>query len=82
MELLEDELLSLAILILKKAKIEQKLRATFKCMLRKMFSCCGLKNIENELKYLNESINEIKLKSIKKKSIKKKSMKLKRFSSI
>lgn len=60
MELIEDELLSLAILILKKAKIEEKLRQTFKCFLRKCFSCCGMKNIEAELHFLNESIEELK----------------------
>lgn len=60
MELVEEELLALALLILQKAKIEKKLRQTFKCLLRKLFSCCGLKNIENELKFLNESIDELK----------------------
>jgi len=58
--LIEEHLLGLAILILKKAKIEQKLRQTFKCFLRKCFSCCGMKNIENELQFLNDSIEELK----------------------
>tara|TARA_R110000803_G_scaffold105486_4_gene173708 strand:- start:642 stop:863 length:222 start_codon:yes stop_codon:yes gene_type:complete len=62
MEIVEDKLLELAILMLKKAKIEEKLRKTFRCFLRKMFSCCGMKNIENELQYLNKSITEIKEK--------------------
>ena len=60
MEILTDEALTLAILIIRKAKIEEKLRQTFKCFLRKCFSCCGMKNIENELKYLNEAIEELK----------------------
>lgn len=60
MEIIEEEILSLAILILQKAKIEKKLRQTFRCFLRKCFSCCGMKNIENELHYLNESIDKIK----------------------
>ena len=58
--ILTEEALSLAILIIRKAKIEEKLRQTFKCFLRKCFSCCGMKNIENELKYLNEAIEELK----------------------
>ena len=60
MEILSEEALTLAILIIRKAKIEEKLRQTFKCFLRKCFSCCGMKNIENELKYLNEAIEELK----------------------
>lgn len=59
MEILETQLLELAVLILKKAKIERYLRKTFRCFLRKCFSCCGMKNIENELKYLNEAISEL-----------------------
>lgn len=53
---LEAKLLELAVLILKKAKIEKKLRQTFKCILRKCFTCCGMKNIEHELIYLNDEI--------------------------
>ena len=60
MDILTDEILGLAILIIKKAKIEARLRQTFKCFLRKCFSCCGMRNIENELKYLNEAIEELK----------------------
>jgi len=65
MEIVTEELLSLALLILKKAKIEKELRKTFKCLLKKMFSCCGLKNIENELVYLNEQIDKIQNKNKK-----------------
>ena len=60
MELIEEQLILLTIYLLKKAKIEKKLRQTFKCFLRKCFSCCGMKNIENELKHLNDSIELIK----------------------
>lgn len=67
MEIVEEELLALVVLLLKKSKIEEKLRKTFRCMLRKCFSCCGMKNIEEELKFLNESIKEIKNKNIKSK---------------
>ena len=64
MEIIEEELISLALLLLQKAKIEKKLRQTFKCFLRKLFSCCGMKNIENELIFLNESIDVIKANKI------------------
>ena len=60
MEIIEEEIIALSILLLKKYKIEKKLRQTFKCFLRKLFSCCGLKNIENELIHLNQEIENIK----------------------
>jgi len=60
MEIIEEEIIALSILLLKKYKIEKKLRQTFKCFLRKLFSCCGLKNIENELIHLNHEIENIK----------------------
>ena len=70
MEMLEEELLTLAIYMLKKAKIEKQLRKTIRCFLRKMFSCCGMKNIENELHYLNENIDRMKfVMEIKKNSL-------------
>jgi len=59
MEILEEQMLNLAILLIKKAKIEEKLRQTFRCILRKCFSCCGMKNIENELIYLNKKIDDM-----------------------
>lgn len=62
MEILEENLIALALLLLQRAKIEKKLRQTFKCFLRKLFSCCGMKNIENELKFLNDSIEQLKNK--------------------
>lgn len=60
MEIIEEELITLSILLLKKYKIEKKLRQTFRCFLRKCFSCCGMKNIENELQHLNESIEKLR----------------------
>ena len=60
MDFIEEEVITIAILLLKKYKIEKKLRQTFRCFLRRLFSCCGMKNIENELKHLNESIEELK----------------------
>jgi len=67
MEIIEEEILVLATLILRKAKIEKKLRQTFKCILRKLFSCCGMKNIENELILINKEIKN--LNSLKKTSV-------------
>lgn len=67
MEILEEELIALSILLLKKYKIEKKLRQTFRCFLRKLFSCCGMKNIENELKHLNNEIECFKNKNKNKK---------------
>ena len=69
MEIIEEELIAIALLLLQKAKIEKKLRQTFKCFLRKCFSCCGMKNIENELQFLNNSIEELKNKNKSKKSL-------------
>jgi len=69
MEIIEEELIAIALLLLQKAKIEKKLRQTFKCFLRKCFSCCGMKNIENELQFLNSSIEELKNKNKSKKSL-------------
>mgnify|MGYP003123565832 CR=1 FL=1 len=66
MELVGEELLSLALLILKKAKIEKELRKTIKCMLKKCFTCCGMKNIEMELIYLNEQIDKLSISNNKK----------------
>ena len=69
MEIIEEELIAIALLLLQKAKIEKKLRQSFKCFLRKCFSCCGMKNIENELQFLNNSIEELKNKDKSKKSL-------------
>ena len=69
MEIIEEELITIALLLLQKAKIEKKLRQTFKCFLRKCFSCCGMKNIENELQFLNNNIEELKNKNKSKKSL-------------
>jgi hypothetical protein len=66
MEIIEEQLLELAYLMLRKAKIEKKLRQTFKCILRKLFSCCGMKNIELELQKINEAITELNKNNKKK----------------
>lgn len=73
MEVLEEVVLELAILLIRKSKIEKKLRQTFKCILRKCFTCCGMKNIEIELQKINEAIEELNKKPKKK---------IKRYSSI
>lgn len=59
MELIEDSIVELTLLLIRKLEIEKQLRKTFKCFLKKLFTCCGMKNIENELKYLNESIKNL-----------------------
>lgn len=66
MDFIEEQLLELAYLMLRKAKIEKKLRQTFKCLLRKCFSCCGMKNIEIELQKINEAIEQVNNKNKKK----------------
>lgn len=65
MDIIGEEVLSLAILVLRKAKIEKELRKTFKCLLKRCFTCCGLKSIENELIYLNEQIDKLQLSNNK-----------------
>lgn len=60
MELLEEELITLTLLLIRKGKLDKKLRKTFICVLRKLFSCCGLKNIHEELIILNERIDLLK----------------------
>ncbi len=69
MEIIEEQLLELAYLMLRKAKIEKKLRQTFKCILRKCFSCCGMKNIELELQMINEAIHNLQKENNKKKML-------------
>ena len=71
MEMIEEQIITLSILLLKKYKIEKKLRQTFKCFLRKCFTCCGMANIENELKHLNDAIELLKIEQLEKKSLKK-----------
>ena len=60
MEIIEIEALNLLRLLLKKAKIEDKLKKTFKCFLRKCFVCCGMRDIEQELFNLNEEIGRLR----------------------
>ena len=57
MELLEGEyFIQLALLLVKKAKLQQKLKKTFFCALRKCFSCLGMKNIELQLEAIEEAL--------------------------
>ncbi len=65
MEIVTEELLSLALLILRKAKIEKELRKTVKCLIKKCFTCCAMTNIENELIYLNEQIDKLSISTNK-----------------
>ena len=68
--MLEEQIITLSILLLKKYKIEKKLRQTFKCFLRKCFSCCGMRNIEDELKHLTEQIDLLRETQLDKKKLK------------
>lgn len=61
MEILEESIVELTLLLIRKLEIEKQLRKTFKCMLKKCFTCCGMKNIENELIFLNESIKNLEI---------------------
>lgn len=57
-----DELaVEIGILLLKKMKIEEKMKKTFKCFLRKCFSCMGMKSIEEELKIINKQLFDLKV---------------------
>ena len=68
--MLEEQIITLSILLLKKYKIEKKLRQTFKCFLRKCFSCCGMRNIEDELKHLTEQIDLLRATQLDNKKLK------------
>ena len=70
MELIENEMVGLTLLIIKKCELEKKLKKTIKCLIRKCFKCMGMVSIEEQLKEIND---QIKLLS---------TPKLKRFSSI
>jgi hypothetical protein len=59
MEPLAEELVLLSTLVIKKLKLEKKLRKTIKCLLRKCFSCMGMTTIEEQLKSINEQITEL-----------------------
>ncbi len=72
---MEETAIELGILLLRKMEIEKKLKKTFKCFLRRCFACLGMKNIEEELKIINERLFNLKDPPIMEK-------KLKRISSI
>lgn len=72
---MEETAIELGILLLRKMEIEKKLKKTFKCFLRRCFACLGMKNIEEELKIINERLFDLKVPPIIEK-------KLKRISSI
>tara|TARA_R110000824_G_scaffold42883_4_gene125659 strand:- start:9448 stop:9678 length:231 start_codon:yes stop_codon:yes gene_type:complete len=62
--LIEDELVSLALLIYKKAQLEKQLKKTIKCLLRKCFKCLGMKVIEEQLIEINEEIKQLRDKPV------------------
>jgi len=63
---MEEVAIELAFLLMKKFELEKQLRKTFKCFLRKCFSCLGMKVIEEELRMINEKLFELKVPSISK----------------
>jgi len=73
---MEEVAIELAFLLMKKFELEKQLRKTFKCFLRRCFSCLGMKVIEEELKMINEKLFELKVPSLQKEK------KLKRISSL
>lgn len=59
MDLASEELLSIIVLLGKKCELEKKLKKTIKCLIRKCFSCMGLKSIEDELHEINTQIQQL-----------------------
>ncbi len=73
---MEDIAIELALLLIRKMEIEKKMRKTVRCFLRRCFSCLGMKNIEEELKMINDKLFDLKLPKMEP------SRKLKRISSL
>jgi len=67
--IIEEQLVLLALLVLKKLKLEKKLKKTLRCMLRKCFACLGMKGIEDQLKDINREIILLKTMSVSKKKV-------------
>ena len=65
MELLEEQLITLSVLIFKKCELEKKLKKTIKCLLRKCFMCLGMASIDEQLRDINNQIQSIKLEKTK-----------------
>jgi len=65
MEFIEDELITLSVLIFKKCELEKKLKKTLKCILRKCFMCLGMASIDEQLRDINNQIQTIQLKKTK-----------------
>lgn len=65
MEFIEDELITLSVLIFKKCELEKKLKKTLKCLLRKCFMCLGMASIDEQLRDINNQIQTIQLKKTK-----------------
>ena len=66
--IIEEQLVLLALLVLKKLKLEKKLKKTLRCMLRKCFACLGMKAIEDQLRDINREIILLKTMSVSKKT--------------
>ena len=61
MEIIEVEAINLAILVLKKLKLEKKLKKTLRCIILKCFKCIGFKSIEEELHEINTQIKNLSI---------------------
>ena len=58
---MEEAAIEIGILLFRKMKIEQKLKKALNRLIRKCFSCLGLKDIDRELKEINNRLLEIKV---------------------
>ena len=58
---MEETLVQLSILVVKKLALEKKLKKTIRCLLRKCFTCMGMTTIEEQLKEINQKITLLKI---------------------
>lgn len=61
MEIVEEQIVALALLMLKKAKLEKKLKKCITCSLRRCFSFLGFKQIEVLLEDIENQITQVKM---------------------
>tara|TARA_R100000935_G_scaffold53551_1_gene81474 strand:- start:678 stop:941 length:264 start_codon:yes stop_codon:yes gene_type:complete len=56
----EESLVALIMLIIRKAKLEKKVKKKVRCILRKCVACLGYLPIQEEIESLNRAIDELK----------------------
>jgi len=67
-ELILDAVCELAVLIIKRAKLERRVKKCISCAIKNLFSCCnGEIHPKKELIIVNERINELEMEINKKK---------------